>query len=75
MRRDRINYRFHTAVDGHTVQGWYDPKRGMKYYTTCVGCGNGARKRKYIQHRRSCQTHFVKMCEASEKAFQKGTKS
>lgn len=68
MRRNMINHRFLMEVDGYTVQ-----KHGQKYYTTCVGCGNGARKKKHIQHRRSCPTHFVKMCEASEKAFKRGS--
>jgi hypothetical protein len=61
-----------TVVDGYTTvrRGMYG---GMKYYTRCAGCGNGARKRKHVQHRRSCPALFVKMCEQAEKVFGKQT--
>jgi len=46
-------------------------KRRRRHYVTCLGCGNGARKWKHVQHRRNCPSHFLRMVEESHKRFGK----
>jgi len=53
------------------IVGRYYGRRGSRHYVTCEGCGNGARKWKHVQHRRSCPTHFVRMCEEAKKMYGK----
>lgn len=58
-------------MTGRYVQYYGRPNR-RKHYITCLGCGNGARKWKWVQHRRKCEWHLLKMISDSERLYGAG---